>query len=153
MLRAKWSAKIASTNTTSVLGVGKDELQLLAREPQVQRVHDAGAEEAGVVQLEVLVAVGRHHCEPVAALESELGVHGVGESQDAVAVLLEGGVVVAVVEADLGGPAVDGGQEGPVVDELSHGWSFFSGGVRGGVGGDWVLDDRQVLGHGGCVAP
>ena len=37
------------------------------RQPQVERVHDAGAEERGVVQLEELVAVQRHHREPVAA--------------------------------------------------------------------------------------
>ncbi len=38
-------------------GVPHDVVELLARQPQVERVDDAGAQEGGVVQLEVLVAV------------------------------------------------------------------------------------------------
>ena len=44
-----------------------------AGEAQVERVDHAGAEEPGVVQLEVLVAVAGHHREPVAALAGRAG--------------------------------------------------------------------------------
>ena len=53
--------------------VAQDERQLGRAEPQVQRVDDSGAEEAGVVQLEVLVPVPRDDRVPVAAAEPELG--------------------------------------------------------------------------------
>ena len=100
--------------------VGEDELQLLPCQPQVQGVDDAGAQERGVVQLEELVAVGRHHCDAVAAAHAELGPHRIRQAEHAVAVLGEGGVVVAVVEADLRGQAVHGRKEAPVKYEFLH---------------------------------
>ena len=101
-------------------GVGQDELQLLASQAQVERVDDAGAEETGVVQLEVLVAVGRHHREAVASADPELGAHRIRQTQDAVAVLGEGGVVVTVVEPDFGAPAIHRRQEASMEHEFLH---------------------------------
>ena len=51
---------------------------------------------------------------------TELATHRVGEAQDAVAVLFERGVVVAVVDADSVGPSLHGGEELTVEDELFH---------------------------------
>ena len=86
MLRAKCSAKTASTKTTLVPESGQDELQLLAGEAQIERVDDAGPEESGVVQLEVLVAVARHHRETIVA-QAQFAAHAVGEAQHPVGVL------------------------------------------------------------------
>ena len=63
---------------------------------------------------------GQRYAEPLNLLVRARYLRARGESQDSVAMLPEGGVMVAVVEPDFGGPAVDGRQEGPVVDELSH---------------------------------
>ena len=100
--------------------VSEDVLQLRAGEAQVERIDHAGAEEAGVVQLEVLVAVGGHDREPVAGRQAEVAAHPVGEPQHAVAVLLERGVIVAVVEADLVRPTLDRREELPMEHEFLH---------------------------------
>ena len=80
-----------------------------------------------MVQLEVLVAVARHHREPVAWLHAELVSHRVGQSQHTVTVLLERAVVVAVVEPDLVRPALEHGDELAMEDELFHGLVVVSG--------------------------
>ncbi len=82
--------------------VGEDELQLLPREAKVERVDHAGSQEPGVIQLEVLVAVRRHDGEAIARAEAQLVAHRITQAEYPLAVLGEGGVVVAVVEADLG---------------------------------------------------
>ena len=87
---------------------------------QVQRVDHADPEEAGVIQLQVAVAVDGQHRETVAPAHSQLVLHGVGEAQDPVAVRRPGGVVVLVVEADPVGVTAHGGQQLAVVDELLH---------------------------------
>ena len=69
--------------------VGEDELQLLAGQAQVQRVGDGAAEERGVIELEVLVAVARHDGEAVPLPDAEVAVHRVGQPQHALAVLAE----------------------------------------------------------------
>ncbi len=48
-------------------------------QPQVQRVDDAAAEEAGVVELEELVTVARHDAEAVVTAEAQLAPHAVTE--------------------------------------------------------------------------
>ena len=75
--------------------VAHDVVELLAGEAQVERVDDAGAEVGRVVELEVLVAVGRHHREAVALAQPELAQRA-GAAQDALAVLAIGRAVVAV---------------------------------------------------------
>ena len=87
------SANSASTKTVSGSRVAQDERQLGGTEPQVQRVDDPGAEEAGVVQLEVLVPVSGHDRVPVASVDAELGPQGGAEAQDPLEVLTEGPVV------------------------------------------------------------
>ena len=101
-------------------GVSEDVLQLRAGEAKVERIDHTGAEEPGVVQLEVLVAVGGHDREPVAGRQAEMAAHPVGEPQDAVAVLLERRVIVAVVETDLVGPTLDRREELPMENEFLH---------------------------------
>ena len=77
-------------------------------------------EEPGVIQLEVLVAVGRQHCKAVASVDPQFVVHCVDQAQDSVPVFREGGVVVTVVEPHLGSPPFHGGQEASVKDEFLH---------------------------------
>ncbi len=101
-------------------GIAEDVLQLLAGEAQVERVDDAGAEEPGVEQLQILMAVARHHGEPIGRLDVELSAHRVGQAQNPVAVLLERRVVVAVVERDLVWPPLEGGEQLAVEDEFFH---------------------------------
>ena len=66
------AAKKASAKQTSAAGVLDDERQLLGGQAQVERVDDAAAEQAGVVELEEGVAVERHYREAVAAVDPEL---------------------------------------------------------------------------------
>src|SRR5207244_11168998 len=75
---------------------------------------------AGVVELEVLVAVEGEDGDAVALVHAQLAPQGVGHTQDAVAVLLPCPVVVAVVEPDPRREAVEGREQLPVVDELLH---------------------------------
>ena len=132
MLRMKCSAKSESTNTTSAPQSASTSLQLLAREAQVERGDDAGAEEGGVVQLEVLVAVARHDRESTrpASRPSSLP-HAVHEAQDAVGVLGVAGVVVAVVEPDPRRVPVDRREERPMEHELLHGETSCGAAERG----------------------
>ena len=78
--------------------VVEDERQLLGGQPQVERVDDAGAEEARVPQLHVAEAVDPEDGEAVVSLDAELRAQRVGEAQDAVTVLSPRAVVIAVVE-------------------------------------------------------
>ena len=114
-------AKNASTKHTLRPGVAEDEVELLGREPQVERVDDARAEEAGVVQLEVLVAVEGHHREPVVALDAELAPQAVGQPQHPVDVLAVRGDVGPVEDGLLRGEPLRHRQQVPVVDQLLHG--------------------------------
>ena len=52
-------------------GVGEDVLELLRREPQIQRIDHTGTEERPVVALEELMAVQRQDREPVARRNPE----------------------------------------------------------------------------------
>ena len=101
-------------------GIEQDVLQLLAGQAQIERVDDAGAEEPGVEQLQVLMAVARHHRKSIVGLDVELSAHAVGQPQDPVAVLLERRVVVAVVERDLVRPPIEGGEQLAMEDEFFH---------------------------------
>ena len=74
-----------------------------------------------MVELEVLVAVGRHDGHPVAGLDAELVLQGVAEAEDPVGVLAERAPVVAVDDGvGLVGEGVQAGEEQPVVHELLH---------------------------------
>ncbi len=101
-------------------GVLQDELQLLGCEPQVQRVDDARAQERGVVQLEVLVTVERHHREAVGRRQPELRTQPGREPQRALHVLRVGGREVAVERRRLVGEVLGGRQQHAVVDEVFH---------------------------------
>ena len=101
-------------------GVGEDVLELLGREPQVQRVDHARAEERGVVALEELVTVERHDREPVAG-----GRHrGRGDPPTGAPTRSrcsrEGRVVVAVEEPDTIGVALHRREQQAVIHELFH---------------------------------
>ena len=100
--------------------VAEDELELLGREPKVERVDHPGAEERGVVQLEELVAVERHHREALVAADAELAAQPVREPQHPIDVLAIGRLVRPVEERRLVGQALGGRQQLPVVDELLH---------------------------------
>ena len=90
--------------------VAEDECQLGATEPEVQRVDDAGTEEARVVQLEVLVAVPGDDGVPVAAADAELGPQRGGQPEHPLEVPAERSVVLPVVEANPTGGAVRRGE-------------------------------------------
>ena len=100
-------------------GVGEDVLELLGREPQVQRVDDPGPEERGVVALEELVAVERHHREAVVRRNAETAQPR-REPGDAVEMLGERRAVLAVEEAEPIGVALHRGEQQAVIDELFH---------------------------------
>ena len=102
-------------------GVRQDELKLLARQAKVERVDDPGAQESGVIQLQVLVTVARHHRESVGVAQTELTGHGVGQAQHPIGVGGERGTIVAVAHAHFRRPALHGREEQPVEHELLHG--------------------------------
>ena len=100
--------------------VAKDERQLGRAEPQVQRVDDARAQEARVVQLEVLVAIAGDHRKAIGAAETELGPEGGGKAQHPLDVPTERAVVARVVVADPIGRAIRGLEQQPPVHKLLH---------------------------------
>ena len=101
--------------------VAQDERQLGRAQPQVERVDDPGAEEAGVVQLEVLVSVAGDDRVAVGSRDAELGPQGRGEAQHPLDVLAERRVVAVVVETDPIGRAVRDGEKQSCEHQLLHG--------------------------------
>ena len=99
--------------------VGEDVLELLRREPQVQRVDDAGAEKGRVIALEELVPVERHHREPVAPVDSEATQPG-RKARDPVEMLTERRAILALEEPRTIGVAFHRGKQQVVIDELFH---------------------------------
>ena len=100
--------------------VADDVHELGTGQAEVERGHDTGAEERGVVQLEELVRVQRHHGEAVIRFETELVAQGIGQPQHPVAVAGHGALVVAVEEGHLVGVALHRRQQDPRVHQLLH---------------------------------
>ncbi len=115
-------AKKASVKQTRLTGVLDDERQLRRGQAQVERVDDAAAKEAGVVELQELVPVERHDREAVAPAHTELAGHAVDQPTDPVPMLGEGGGEIAVEDRSLGRQAVGRGQQVAVVQQFLHAW-------------------------------
>ncbi len=96
--------------------------QLARREAQVERIHDAAAHQAGVVELLEARAVERQHREAVLAREAELLAQCVRQPEHPRAVLGvgRGGSGTCVGEERPAGEPVHGRQQLPVPDELLH---------------------------------
>jgi hypothetical protein len=99
-------------------GIGEDERQLLGRQSEIERVDDAAAQEAGVVQLEVLVTVERHHAVPVTGPDTQLGLHAISQPANTVQMLGVGRAESSVYDGRLLGQALDRRQEVAVVYEF-----------------------------------
>ncbi len=101
-------------------GVLDDKRQLLRGEAQVERVDHAPAQEAGVVELQKLVAVEGHDREAVTPAQAELTGHAIDQPADPVPVLGEGGAEPAVHHRGLRGQPLDRREQQAVVYQLLH---------------------------------
>ena len=88
--------------------------------PQVERVDDTRAKIGGMIKLQVFVTVGRHHREPVARLDAELGTHGVRQAQHTLAMAFKTGLIVSINNGGLAAVGIDGWKKLTVVNEFPH---------------------------------
>ena len=118
-----WSitlANHASTNTTFAPESNRMYSSSAGARRRLSGLITPGAEERGVVLLEVLVPVERHHREAVAAADAELVLQRVGEPEHPLHVLAVGRPVVAVDDHRAVVEPLEARQQLPVVDELLH---------------------------------